>query len=738
MTRLLCLFLLLGLVCCQPEPAEVENDVASASRTTPADFVGSDTCRPCHERAWNAWITSQHAQAERPVDLELDAAAFRDRVIEHGDAQESRVRVEGGTPQIVTLSGDGKVRPRDAVRAIGVEPFRQYLVEAEGGRLQAVALAYDPHRDDWFDVFGDENRRPKEWGFWDNRALTWNSMCAECHNTNLEKGYLPYEDRYETTFEELGVGCEACHGPGQAHVDWQRRYADSEEPDPTRADLLLMGRPDRWLDACGRCHSRRGELGTRFTPGELLFESYWPELPGHEGLYYADGQVLGENYEYTSFRLSKMHERGLQCVTCHEPHSGALREEGDQLCLSCHGKGPDADSPFIDAAHSHHVPDTPGSRCVDCHMPETVYMERDPRRDHSFSIPDPWLTKESGVPNACGRCHEAEGVDWAIERVSEWYGDVRERETQKRARRVTRARRGADDSPGELLSWSQSEPSAAWRGVSLKLMAPWAAALPPIQARLVQALQDPDPWVRIEAARALDGIPQESTRPLPRLLDDPVRGVRVAAAWVLRDSVDPSHRAAKELIESLRFGSDQPAGLHRLAGWQFARGDDEAALKSLRRAVRWDPYSPPLHQTLAEMLSVLGRAEQARDALEQACEQNPRAADLRFSLALSRVELGDSKGAEADLERATTIDPSHARAFYNLGLLRAQLGKTDAAIDALSEATRIEPRSSDFWLGLVTVCRDAGRLDQARWSVDEGLRYLPGDPTLRSLKASLK
>ncbi len=740
----LSLVLMLTLVACQTDddpasdsnPSSFEEAEAHASRPT-ARYLGSKTCRLCHESAWNAWAPSQHALAERPIDLEVDASAFETVTVEHGSLT-SEVELVDGRPTFRTLSRNGEVQARVVERVLGVSPLRQYLVPASDGRFQPVSLAHDPHRGEWFDVFGQEDRRPEEWGFWDNRGLNWNSMCADCHNTGYRKAYDASRDGYDSTWTELGVGCEACHGPGSAHVDWQREHGGGEEPDPHRDDLLLMGRPERWVEACGRCHARRGKLQEAFLPGDRMLESYLPEVPGPDEVWYADGQVHEENYEYTSFRLSRMHERGINCLSCHLPHQAKLRKEGNALCLECHEKGPDADSVFIDeAAHSHHVPGTPGGQCVDCHMPETTYMERDPRRDHGFTLPDPRLTQEHGVPNACGRCHVAEGVDWAIAQAEEWYGDIRERPSQKRARLIARARTHEQGIEGDLLVWSRAETSAAWRATSARLLSE-RAFLPSAHARLIQLLEDADPWVRTQAAWSLDGFQRGAESALRSRLEDPVRGVRVAAAWALRGEVVATSSAGRELEAFLDLGRDQPAGLHLVAGYHWARGEMDESVAALRTAVRWDPFSPPLQLALAELLTSLQRPEEALLVCELACEKNPRDAELQFALGLSRAESNDIEGAEKALERTVELEPRHARAWYNLGLLRHGAGRSDQAIDALLRATTALPESSDLWYGLAAVCRDVGQIERARWAIGEGLRLAGEDPRLLALQESLR
>jgi len=332
------------------KPAAIQSDAA-----TFAAYAGSQTCRDCHASAFANWQQSHHALAERSVDSTLDKPAFEPaREITHG-SQTSQANLTGGHFQLVTLGPDRNRRSFALDRVIGVEPLRQFLVRSERGRYQVTELAFDPVRREWFDMFGEEDRQPGEWGHWTGRGMTWNQMCASCHNTRLRKHYNPSADAYATTMAETGVGCEACHGPMKSHVQWQKGRPQPAKGDPTirRLDRELM------LSACGSCHARRGELTGDFVPGDRFLDHFVLMIPDESDLYHADGQVRDEDYEYTSFLSSKMFTAGVTCMDCHEPHSAKLKTLDNSLCQRCHAP-PNPPAPKIDpATHSHHQQETP-------------------------------------------------------------------------------------------------------------------------------------------------------------------------------------------------------------------------------------------------------------------------------------------------------------------------------------------------------------------------------------------
>lgn len=707
-----------------------------------ATYAGSASCEPCHEEAWNDWEGSHHALAERPFFPEIDREAFDPpREFEHG-SMVSSVRMRGDEPQIVTQGFSGK-KPFRAERVFGVDPLRQFLVEAPGGRLQATELAWDPNEKEWFDVYGNEDRRPGEWGHWTGRGMTWNVMCAGCHNTRLRKNYIAGRDAYATRAAEMGVGCEACHGPMADHVAWQNEraagrealaeqereaYDDEAPPDPTLAPLSRA----QHLDNCGYCHARRVELTGDFVPGDLFLDNVLPVIPDETDIYYADGQVREEDYEYVSFLGSRMHMKGVNCVDCHNIHSGKTKYNGNGLCLQCHWQTIDP------VTHGHHELETPGSLCVDCHMPLTTYMQRHPRRDHGFTIPDPMLTKEHGIPNACDRCHADKGTDWSLEAVREWYGEPEKRPSQQRARWVYRAKQGDVLAIDPLIAVSRDDEIDLWRAVASGLLRRWATE-PRVRDVLLERAVDPNPLVRSVAARSLEptlGHPDAGGRvekTLLSLLDDPVRAVRVQSAWSLRSRVDPLSPAGKDLFRFLEINLDQPSGLLQMAVYNMDRGYYRAAIPLLDKAVVWDANSAPLRQVRAVCLSNLGRTRDAVGELEAACRLDPDDPGYRHYLGLGLGELNRLEDAEAAFLEAVRLDPRFGRAWYNLGLTRARLSKVEEALAAIGTAEEIEPESPEYPYARATVLYQIGRVEEAHAAATRALELAPDFEAARRL-----
>jgi tetratricopeptide (TPR) repeat protein len=716
--------------------------VLQDERKVLAQYAGSETCRNCHQEAYDAWARSNHGLAERPPSLAVDRAAFDPpRSFKHG-TQETGVRLQPTNYLVTALGLSGTDETHPVERVIGNDPLRQFLVAFPGGRLQTLEASYDPHRNEWFDVYGNEDRRPGEWGHWTGRGMNWNDMCAACHNTRVRKNYDPATDSYHTTMAEPTVSCEACHGPLKSHVDWQQQYGKSGRNDPT---LKKFSR-GQVLDNCGFCHARRSDLTGDFKPGDSFFDHQSLAIVNQSPVYYPDGQVREEDYEFAAFLGSRMHTNGVTCVDCHNPHSMKTLLPGNWLCLRCHnGSFPNA--PLIDpVAHSHHkvfgysadgrllnndlqaykpreVKET-GGECVNCHMPQTAYMQRHWRHDHGFTIPDPLLTKQFAIPNACTRCHVDKNVDWALENCDKWYGAKMDRPTRHRAQWIAKARNGDPAARQSLIDLLEGKESPYWRAVAAGLLAQWASE-PRTRAVLLKALEDAHPLVREQAVRALEPPAGQPDPVLRKLLDDPVRSVRIAAAWASRAGLPAGTTSARELQHYLEIHSDQPTGQLQEGAYDLANGRLDEALAHYQKAVAWDTNSAPPRHDLAVALSMAGRTQEAIEQLQAACRLDPKEAEYEFKLGLAWSETGALDKTAVALEKAVELDPRHARAWYNLGLARNSVGQSDAAVEALLRAEALAPNDPQIPYARATILARLDRTQEAKAAAARALEIKP-------------
>ncbi|NJO07496.1 MAG: hypothetical protein HC876_19380, partial [Chloroflexaceae bacterium] len=268
----------------------------------------------------------------------------------------------------------------------------------------------------WFDLYPDTPIDPAEWLHWSRGGLNWNTMCADCHSTYLQKNYQADQGIFNTQWAIINVSCEACHGPGKRHVDFVKsgQHRKGETYPAADAEHLLLTQSissQTQVDQCARCHSRRVQISEVFDFHGTFMDHYAPEIL-RDNIYYPDGQIRDEVYVYGSFRQSKMYHEGVKCTNCHDPHQAALKFTGNRLCTQCHAS-PTYDTP----KHHFHPLNTESAQCVNCHMPGKYYMANDFRRDHSFRIPRPDLSMRFETPNACNQCHTGQNAQWAADAI---------------------------------------------------------------------------------------------------------------------------------------------------------------------------------------------------------------------------------------------------------------------------------------------------------------------------------
>ena len=657
--------------CCQWAILLASLHLARIANALPVrEYAGAESCRACHPVEYQRWSESTHGVAERPLRAEIDRRAFEPaRNFRHG-AEIISVRTNGVQFQIVTLGPASNAQPFQVERVIGNQPLIQFLTLFPGGRYQVHEASYDPKSNQWFQVYGDDIRYPGEYGHWTGRGMNWNSMCAACHNTRVKKNYDAATDTYHTTMAGVGVGCEACHGPLQKHLEWQQAHPKSTAPDPTVVPLS----PARTIGMCGSCHSRNTELTGDFQPGESFYDHYSLEVLSNSRHWHPDGQVKDEDYEFASFLSSKMYQAGVTCLDCHPRDVRKPQLKGNALCMRCHSGAYPKAVVVEPAAHGHHKLTDKGGECAGCHLPVTVYMQRHERHDHGFTIPDPLLTKELNIPNACNRCHADHTTDWALGYVDKWYGAKMNRPTRERARWIAAALNREDGARDRLIGLlADTTQSPYWRAVAATLLEKWTTERPTQQALLAQ-LTNEHPLVRERVVRSLEPTINESTiaAALKPMLDDPVRNVRVAAAWVMRATVDMQSQAGRELQGMLDLEADQPTGQFEEAVLLLSRSRPEEALAHLKKAAAWDPLSPPFLCAQAQVQDQLGQLPEALKTLGQAAAAVPDDPHVPYVRAKILVRNGRYDEARASANQALTLQASFQPALALLEKLRAR------------------------------------------------------------------
>lgn len=679
--------LIILLECCTPASAETKTD---------NDYTGNISCQGCHAQEHATWKTSHHYMAMQPATNSTVSGDFNNAVLT-ADGVTSKFYKRDGKFYIHTEDDKGIYREMEVKYIFGFTPLQQYLVEFEGGRMQATRMSWDTKEGKWFHQYPGEKMPPGDWLHWTGNGQNWNTMCASCHSTNVAKGYDENTDSYHTTYNDINVSCESCHGPGKNHIDYINGNDYKNGTKVAGSLLLLYQTAERMneINTCGYCHARRVDVTENVHPGHEVMDDYIPELPTNDN-FYADGQMKDEVYNYTSFLQSKMYKHGVKCTNCHNAHSGKLKLDGPTVCSQCH-----APAKYESEAHSLHKGGTVGVNCISCHMPSKVYMGNDLRHDHSFRIPRPDLTGKYGTPNTCNACHSDKTAQWAADAIQNHFGR-------------SPAYHFADDLiPGSFLnaqSGSHLQKLAGDSAIPNIVRAAtirYLSQLPESNYGAVLAgyLRDTSAIVRYTALKGLKSFPAALwLTAATSALTDPVRAVRIAAAdlfvtlpanQIPADAYQAFIPAKNELTRFIHFQTDFAQG-NLQAGDFFQRQNDLAsAAKYYKRAIAKDSQLVAARVNLASNLNASGNNDEALQQLETAARIEPTSDHIFYTLGLLYAEMGNKLKAEEGFKNAIRINPGNIRAMYNYALLLNQHGKATEAEKILKQALQTDPYNGD-------------------------------------------
>jgi tetratricopeptide (TPR) repeat protein len=693
-------------------------------------FVGAGVCGSCHQDELKRWTGSHHQLAMQPANPRSVLGNFNHATFSNLGVTSTFFR-RGAKFMARTDGPDGRLHDYEINYAFGVYPLQQYLIAMPGGRLQALGIAWDSRSPEaggqrWFILYPDHKiRASSDPLHWTGIDQTWNYMCADCHSTNVRKNYDEQKRSYSTTFAEIDVSCEACHGPGSDHVAWAQKRGEWKGSAANKG--LTVALEDRkevvWtidpatgngrrnsprtseneIMMCARCHARRGQIHEDYVHGQPVGDDYRVTLLDSD-LYFPDGQIKEEVYEYGSFVQSRMFHEGVTCSDCHEPHGLALRAEGNHVCLQCHA-GNRYDSPH----HHFHKLGVAGSRCVECHMPTRTYMVVDARRDHSIRIPRPDLTLRLGTPNACNQCHADKSAQWASDSLQKWYGHTPEgfQHYAETFRAAVENAPGAERALGELAA--NTEQPAIARATAVSLLAGYSPS--PTEPEVRGAANDQSALMRRAAAAALSNSdPQGSASTLGSLLGDPVRSVRIETAEVLAPvnahAADPRlaanlEHATQEYVAAQELNADRPESHLDLALLFGKRKEVREAEAQLKEALSLDPTFVPAAVNLADLERSLGREAEGEATLRTALQHSPSDPALLYALGLSMARQGQHAKALNLLAAAASNDPGNARYAYVYAIALNDAGQRSAAIDTLEHSIKSHPYDRDSLTALV-------------------------------------
>ncbi len=686
-----------------------------------AQFIGKDRCIDCHKTEYDLWEQSDHRKS---MDVATDSSVlgdFNNSKFVSANGKETFFYKKDGKFFVKTEGIGGKIQDFEITHTFGYTPLQQYLIPFEDGKYQCLPIAWNTEKKEWFSlpdmVYPDENLTPTNWLYWTNGGQNWNGMCSECHSTDLKKNFNPDTKSFHTTYSEINVSCEACHGPGSLHEDWAK-LPEMSRPTDNNTGLIVKtsGINNReYVELCTRCHARRSQFDNYEHGRKDLLDSMLPELLTES--YYPDGQILEEDYVYGSFLQSKMYDNDIQCNDCHDVHSGKLKFEGNALCAQCHRadiydtkehhfhkyKG-EKGNPIILKDKKVEVGE--GALCVNCHMPGQYYMGVDYRPDHSIRIPRPDLSISINVPNACNQCHEDKSAKWADDYITKWYGVTRK---SHYGTSFAAARESDPKVEKKLIQIAKDElfPLIV-RATAISYMDRYSSE--DIHKTVKWALDDPEPIMRETALRIYSsGSIDEFKKDVLKLLNDPVKAVRSEAA--IRASELPTEQipdkykdafnnALAEYKDMNLYMADFPSGRMNLGIMYANQHELVEAAKQYEAALKIDSLFYPVKMNLAITYNQLGKNDEAEILLRDLMKNHPDLSDSYYYLGLLLAEKKEYGEAITYMQKASELIPERSRINYNTGLMLQYLGRNKEAEAELLKAIDKDPNNFDFLYAL--------------------------------------
>ncbi len=571
-------------------------------------------------------------------------------------------------------------------------PLQQYMVEFDDGRVQLIPFAWDSRKQSmggqrWFHLYPEYTQNHQDF-FWTNSGQNWNYMCADCHSTNVQKNFDLATNSYNTTFSEINVACEACHGPASEHIAWTKKPQPSLAFSGFNRDLTESAknwsavkgqrtatpqkiRHSQQVLVCAQCHSRRLQISTDdHVQNKAFGDRHLLNLIDSEQ-YYPDGQVYNEDFVYGSFLQSKMHKNAVVCSNCHDPHSAQLKQPIESVCLQCHQP-----QTYAQASHHHHQENSKGAQCVNCHMPETTYMQIDSRRDHGFHIPRPDLALQLNTPDTCLSCHSNKDSNWSLKHTKQWNPDSAVIKEKDFAPIFAAASQGYQGASAELSRIAQTPTYAAIiRASALSRMAAIADTNSIIA--VARGAKNEDSNIRLGAINGAENFrAPEKWRLLTPLLNDKVLAVRTEAAMALVPlwpslSEQQQQRltpALNEYIAIQDFNNDRGFAHTNKGNIYSYQGRIQKAINAYQQSIKVEPYFSRAYINMADLYRQQQQNDNAIQTLKKGTVANPENSAIEYSLGLAYIRNKQTQNAIQHFERATILAPNNANYFYIFGL----------------------------------------------------------------------
>jgi len=723
---------------------------SSSLQNEQAKFVGGKECISCHQREYDLWKHSNHDNA---MDIATDSTVLGDfnNVEVELNGRKHKFYKRDGKFFVYTNGIGGKMTEFQITHTFGVRPLQQYLIPFEKGKYQCLPIAWDTNKKRWFDMAGmvyqPEDLKPESWFYWTNQSQNWNGMCAECHSTNLQKNYDLETDSFNTTWSDIDVNCEACHGPGSEHLDWAKLPEGARDYDGNLGLILKTSgtTSKQFIEACAPCHSRRTSFGPNNHIDGEYYNNHRPQNISPP-LYYSDGQILDEVYEFGSFTQSKMYMNDVKCSDCHDSHSLKFKFEGNALCTQCHRA-----EEFDTYQHHFHKyknetgtsvknkfgeisPVGDGVLCVNCHMPGNYYMGIDWRRDHSIGIPRPDISIKYNTPNACNDCHADKSFQWSEDYIKKYYGEKKKPTYGIILSDGYLQKDGADKDLIKLIK-SDLYPEIV-RATAITYLSSYDNT--ESKKTIKEMLNHPEPIIRERSIEAFntDNV-KELVLVITPLLDDPIKSVRITAANKLSylgkeyfsdKQYKSLNNSFEEYLSSIKYTADFPSGKYNLANYFSGRQDFVKAEKLYNESIKGDSLFYPAKSNLALLYYNQGKLNEAENLYLDLIKNHKEYTDGYYQLGLLYAEQKRYKEAAEYLEKAAIQTEANNRIYYNLGLLYQYLNEDKKAEASLLKGNSNSPNDFDMLFALADFYVKRNRFEEAKKYALELENKFPSNP----------
>jgi Flp pilus assembly protein TadD len=703
-------------------------------------YVERSKCKRCHEEVYNTFVDSHHDLAMEIASEESVLGNFDNQIITHlGDA--ARFYKKDGRYFVYTKGADGSYADFEVKYTFGWTPLQQYLIEFPRGYYQVLPFCWDSQPEElggqhWFHIYDQERISPDDVLFWTGKQQNWNHVCAECHSTNLKKNFDNRNLTFHTTWTEIDVSCDACHGPSENHLKWAYRdekgkstkrftnmgYAFSFPNDSATWDfdmekgIAYRSKPrnnHQEIELCARCHSRRLQIWEEYIHGEPLMQTHIPEVLTPR-LYHVDGQIKDEVYVYASILQSTMYQQGVTCTDCHDPHSMQIKAPANILCATCH-----LNEKYNNYSHHFHRIDSTGGSCKDCHMPENTYMVVDPRQDHSIRIPRPDLSLKIGTPNACIQCHQDQTNEWAAAWFRKWYGNKYDTIGHFGEIFFSAQQRNPEALDGLIDILNDRDQPEIVRASAIVYME-FIQTRKSI-SRILSAVSDNSPLVRMTAMQVLGRISgEESLQASLKLMNDPIRAVRYEAvlaytrtpysekAGILRK--DQKNRL-DEYIDMLMVNNDQAATHVNLGILYQGENKTDSAMRAYRDALRIDSNSVEAAVNIADLYRASNMDKKGEELLLAFRKKHPDRPEICNALGLLYIRQKKHEEALELFSRSVELEPQNTYYIYIYGVALNSVGKKKEAIEVLQRGFEINPFDYNIAYTLAAIYHEIGDED---------------------------